>query len=156
MQSGWLQQFWQRQTGRGPIDAEEAKGVSRRDFLQGSVAAVEQFLDGIWPGGESGIQGNFCAEVAGEVRPIFAEDPSGGRKGSEFMIGGSDGELSGDYLHTLVVGSARQLDLSLLYFQAGSVCSRGQRELCAKNASFGLWGTDEQGPEKALAGNSAF
>jgi kynurenine formamidase len=39
MQSGWLQQFWQRQTGRGPIDAEEAKGVSRRDFLQGSVAA---------------------------------------------------------------------------------------------------------------------
>jgi kynurenine formamidase len=39
MQSGWLQQFWQRNAGRSPGDAEEAKGVSRREFLQGSVAA---------------------------------------------------------------------------------------------------------------------
>jgi kynurenine formamidase len=39
MQSGWLQQFWKRNAGRDPIDADEAKGVSRRDFLQGSVAA---------------------------------------------------------------------------------------------------------------------
>jgi kynurenine formamidase len=39
MQSGWLQQFWQRNAGRSAGDAEEAKGRSRREFLQGSVAA---------------------------------------------------------------------------------------------------------------------
>ena len=39
MQSGWLQQFWQRNARRSADDSEEAKGLSRREFLQGSVAA---------------------------------------------------------------------------------------------------------------------
>jgi kynurenine formamidase len=39
MQSGWLQQFWRQRTGQTSGDAEETKGVSRREFLQGSVAA---------------------------------------------------------------------------------------------------------------------
>jgi kynurenine formamidase len=38
MQSGWLEQFWRRAAGRA-ADADETKGVSRREFLQGSVAA---------------------------------------------------------------------------------------------------------------------
>jgi hypothetical protein len=39
MQSGWLRQFWSKQAGRNSSDHEDAKGVSRREFLQGSVAA---------------------------------------------------------------------------------------------------------------------
>src|SRR5262245_32599248 len=39
MQSGWLEQFWRRAAGRTAADVEETKGVSRREFLQGSVAA---------------------------------------------------------------------------------------------------------------------
>src|SRR5687767_7907270 len=39
MQSGWLQQFWQGRAGRRAGDGEAVQGVSRREFLQGSVAA---------------------------------------------------------------------------------------------------------------------
>jgi kynurenine formamidase len=39
MQSGWLQQYWRRQTGRATDVSDEAKGVSRRDFLQSGAAA---------------------------------------------------------------------------------------------------------------------
>lgn len=39
MQSGWLQQHWHGRAGRSTGDGEEAKGVSRREFLQGGVAA---------------------------------------------------------------------------------------------------------------------
>ena len=41
MQSGWLQQHWHGHAGRSTGDGEEAKGVSRREFLQGSVAAAQ-------------------------------------------------------------------------------------------------------------------
>jgi hypothetical protein len=39
MQSGWLQQFWQQRVERTAGAGDEAKGVSRRAFLQSSVAA---------------------------------------------------------------------------------------------------------------------
>jgi kynurenine formamidase len=39
MQSGWLQQYWQRQAGQGSGEGDATKGVSRRELLKGGLAA---------------------------------------------------------------------------------------------------------------------